>query len=189
MSMLTLNYIWWWGSSSGDLENMEYLFSPITPRSTLTQSGLMYGSNRFKNYSYLIGLYTIKNKFTRNNYYCKISTFHCLSYFCLPATHEKKKKKKKEYFVIFLQSSYFLFCLIYSPPNFFIKSWICSKLYLQIILASIPVNNPREDWVYDFFYTSYKILRCILSVTIRFKIYKDHSMNKMNFTSGVYHRK
>ena len=53
MSVLgrVLNYIWWLGSSSGALENMEYSFIAITPRSTLTQSGrtclgLIFESNR-----------------------------------------------------------------------------------------------------------------------------------------------
>ena len=31
---ITLNYIWWWGSSSGDLGRVEYLVIVITPRST-----------------------------------------------------------------------------------------------------------------------------------------------------------
>ena len=36
---MTLNCIWTWYSSSGDLWGVEYLFIAITPRSTLTQSG------------------------------------------------------------------------------------------------------------------------------------------------------
>ena len=36
---MTLKSIWWWGSSSGDLRSVEYLFIDIIPRSTLTQSG------------------------------------------------------------------------------------------------------------------------------------------------------
>ena len=48
---IRLNWIWWWGFSSGDLGNVEYSFIAITPSSTLTQSvhayyGLVYGSNR-----------------------------------------------------------------------------------------------------------------------------------------------
>ena len=39
VSGITLIFIWWWGSSSGALESMEYLFITITPRSTLTQIG------------------------------------------------------------------------------------------------------------------------------------------------------
>ena len=33
---MALNYIWWWGLSSGALESVEYTFIAITPRSTLT---------------------------------------------------------------------------------------------------------------------------------------------------------
>ena len=36
---MILNCIWWWGSSSGALGNVEYLFIAITPKSTLTQRG------------------------------------------------------------------------------------------------------------------------------------------------------
>ena len=36
---MTLNCIWWWGSSSADLGSVLYLFIEITPRSTLTWSG------------------------------------------------------------------------------------------------------------------------------------------------------
>ena len=36
---VTLNYIWWWGSSSRDLESTEYLFIAIISRFTLMQSG------------------------------------------------------------------------------------------------------------------------------------------------------
>ena len=32
----TWSCIWWWGSSSGTLESLEYLFATITPKSTLT---------------------------------------------------------------------------------------------------------------------------------------------------------
>ena len=45
---MTLNYIWWWISSSEALANVVYLFIAITPRSTLTLSvrvPSMYGSN------------------------------------------------------------------------------------------------------------------------------------------------
>ena len=34
---MELNCIWWWDSSSEDLESVEYPFIAITPRSTLTQ--------------------------------------------------------------------------------------------------------------------------------------------------------
>ena len=49
--VMTLNRIWWWGSSLEALGNVEYPFITITPRSTLTQSGstckgLIYGSNK-----------------------------------------------------------------------------------------------------------------------------------------------
>ena len=37
--VMTLNSIWWWGSSSGVLRNVEYPFIAITPRSTLSRSG------------------------------------------------------------------------------------------------------------------------------------------------------
>ena len=37
--VMTLNCIWWWGSSSGDLESVEYPFIVITPISTLIQNG------------------------------------------------------------------------------------------------------------------------------------------------------
>ena len=33
-----VNCLWWWGSSSGDVEIVEYAFITITPMSTLTQS-------------------------------------------------------------------------------------------------------------------------------------------------------
>ena len=36
---MTLNGIWWWGSSPEALGNVEYSFIAITPRSTLTLSG------------------------------------------------------------------------------------------------------------------------------------------------------
>ena len=36
---MTLNCIWWCGSISVDLEHVEYLFTAITPRFTLTWSG------------------------------------------------------------------------------------------------------------------------------------------------------
>ena len=46
---MTLNCIWWWGSNSWTLGNVEYLFKKIfflviTPRSTLTRSGSTYQS-------------------------------------------------------------------------------------------------------------------------------------------------
>ena len=49
---MTLNYIWWLGSTSGDLGNMQCLLIAITLRSTLIQSnrtcyGSIYGSTRF----------------------------------------------------------------------------------------------------------------------------------------------
>ena len=48
---MTLNCIWYWGSYSGALGNVEYHFIAITPRSTLTRSGrtrsgLIYASNK-----------------------------------------------------------------------------------------------------------------------------------------------
>ena len=48
---LTLNCIWWWGSSSGELRRVEYSFIVITLMSTLTRSGRtslhpLYGSKR-----------------------------------------------------------------------------------------------------------------------------------------------
>ena len=36
---IALNYIWWWGTNSGDLWRVQYRFTAITPRSTLTPSG------------------------------------------------------------------------------------------------------------------------------------------------------
>ena len=36
---MTLSCIWWSNSSSKDLRNVEYSFTAITPRSTLTRSG------------------------------------------------------------------------------------------------------------------------------------------------------
>ena len=33
------NYIWWRGSNSGDVGNVEYPFIAINPKSTLDQSG------------------------------------------------------------------------------------------------------------------------------------------------------
>ena len=49
---MTLNCIWWWGSSSEALRNMKYPFIGITSRSTLIRSGStcygsIYESNRF----------------------------------------------------------------------------------------------------------------------------------------------
>ena len=49
---MTLNCIWWWGSSFEDLERVKYRFIAITPRSTLIYSGStclgpIYDSNRF----------------------------------------------------------------------------------------------------------------------------------------------
>ena len=48
---MTVNGIWWWGSSSEDLESVEYHFVVIIPSSTLTGNGGTYsgpidGSNR-----------------------------------------------------------------------------------------------------------------------------------------------
>ena len=37
---MTLNNIWMWDSSFGDLESTEYLFIAITPRSTLSVKDL-----------------------------------------------------------------------------------------------------------------------------------------------------
>ena len=58
---MILNYIWWWDSSSGNLESVEYSFIVINPRFTLTQHGSikvpsMGQIDLFKNYSYSIGL-------------------------------------------------------------------------------------------------------------------------------------
>ena len=36
---MKLNCIWWWGSSSGDFESVEYSFIAITSMSTLNQNG------------------------------------------------------------------------------------------------------------------------------------------------------
>ena len=36
---MTISYMWWWGFLSGDLGSVKYLFTAITPRSTLTSSG------------------------------------------------------------------------------------------------------------------------------------------------------
>ena len=46
---MTLNCIWWWGSITGDLGNVKYPLTAITPRSTFTSSCstclcLIYGS-------------------------------------------------------------------------------------------------------------------------------------------------
>ena len=38
VSLIWHKNIWWWGSSSGSLENVEYTFIAITPRFILTQS-------------------------------------------------------------------------------------------------------------------------------------------------------
>ena len=35
---MTLNCIWWWGSSPETLENIEYLVNPLTPRYPLTRT-------------------------------------------------------------------------------------------------------------------------------------------------------
>ena len=37
---MTLNCIWWWGFNSADLEGLELQLITITPRFTLTQSGV-----------------------------------------------------------------------------------------------------------------------------------------------------
>ena len=39
---MTLNCIWWWGSTSGNLESVKYPFITITSRFTLTQSSSAY---------------------------------------------------------------------------------------------------------------------------------------------------
>ena len=54
---MTLNCIWWWGSTSEVLESVEYSFISITPMSTLTQSGRVLSMGQIdliENYSYLI---------------------------------------------------------------------------------------------------------------------------------------
>ena len=48
---MTLNCIWWWGSSSWDLESVEYPIIAIIPMSTQSQSGstcsgAIYESNK-----------------------------------------------------------------------------------------------------------------------------------------------
>ena len=48
---IILDCLWWWGSSFGDLESVEYFFIAITPRSTFTWFGStcwspIYRSNR-----------------------------------------------------------------------------------------------------------------------------------------------
>ena len=44
---MTLNCIWWLGYSSEDLENVEYAFITITPRSTLTRDLAIKGYSNF----------------------------------------------------------------------------------------------------------------------------------------------
>ena len=39
VQVMKLNHHWWWGSISGDLENVEYPFTVITPRLTINMSG------------------------------------------------------------------------------------------------------------------------------------------------------
>ena len=56
---MTLNCVWWWGSSSRDLESVEYPFIAITPRSIVTQSVriLSVGQmDQFENYQYQKGM-------------------------------------------------------------------------------------------------------------------------------------
>ena len=55
---MTLNCIWWWGSSSGALENVEYFFIAITLGSSLKRSGSICKGQigLFENYQYLIGI-------------------------------------------------------------------------------------------------------------------------------------
>ena len=48
--IMTLNCIWWSGSSLGNLGSMEYLFTVITSHSTLIQN--RYQIDLFENYSY-----------------------------------------------------------------------------------------------------------------------------------------
>ena len=69
---MTLNYIWWWGSNSGDLESVEYTFIAIRPRFTLTQGDcICYGSqgqiDQFKDYLYSMDCVQTKT-FLRNTY-------------------------------------------------------------------------------------------------------------------------
>ena len=57
---MTLNCIWWWGSSSQDLGSVEHSFIAITHWPTLTMviyvsDACMSQIGLFKNYSYLIG--------------------------------------------------------------------------------------------------------------------------------------
>ena len=42
---MRLNCIWWWGSSSRDLESVEYPFTVITPRSSLTLKYWLWSSS------------------------------------------------------------------------------------------------------------------------------------------------
>ena len=39
---MTVNGVWWWGSSSVDLGSVEYPFTAITPKSILTQNDRAY---------------------------------------------------------------------------------------------------------------------------------------------------
>ena len=39
---MTINYIWWWGSSTRNLESVEYHFIVIIAKSTLTWSGCIF---------------------------------------------------------------------------------------------------------------------------------------------------
>ena len=43
---MTLNCIWWWSTSSGALQSVEYLIVAITLRSTQTQSSSIDEFNR-----------------------------------------------------------------------------------------------------------------------------------------------
>ena len=57
---MTLNCIWWWDSSSGDLGSMEYPYIIITSMFTLAQIDIIYSLidqiDLLRNYSYSIGI-------------------------------------------------------------------------------------------------------------------------------------
>ena len=60
---MTRNCTWWWDSSSGAQESVEYSFLAVTPKYTyLLESHLEVKIDLFKNYLYSIGLICKKKK-------------------------------------------------------------------------------------------------------------------------------
>ena len=71
---MILNHILWWGSSSGDMESVKYLFITITPKVNAdkvvvpVRAPSMGQIDLFKNYLDLIRLCAKKKKLLKSNY-------------------------------------------------------------------------------------------------------------------------